>query len=343
MIISKVGDDLANIERALHDNLTPHLDLVSEIAGHLLFSGGKRLRPLLMVLSAKLCNYNEDFAVKFSTIFEYLHAATLLHDDVVDKACVRRGKPAAHSYWSVPKVVLTGDFLLARSLSLAAQTGIPEIIDIMANITEEMSQGEIEQMEQKGRVDLTESKYLKIIERKTAILIQGACKSGAIVAHKNNRSFNVSSDPYKKELFNKKEEALAKYGYHLGIAFQMADDLLDYTGDVTALGKNPGADIKEGKLTLPLIYSLSKADDEDRALMEDIINNCIQDQDNRADSEGWFNLILDKIDKYQGIKYTELQAQNHVKEAKKSLAMFDDCEAKDILMMVADYSITRKV
>lgn len=321
-ILSKVGKDLASIEKALHANLTPHLDLVSEIAGHLLFSGGKRLRPLLMVLSSRLCGYSGELAVKFSTIFEYLHAATLLHDDVVDEAGMRRGKVAAHARWSLPKVVLTGDFLLARSLSLAAETGIPAIIGVMAGITEDMSQGEIDQMVQKGRVDLTEEDYLTIIKRKTAVLIQGACRSGALIANAGKAQ----------------EDALDLYGYHLGMAFQMADDLLDYTGDSATLGKNPGADIREGKLTLPLIHALSVATGEDRGIMEKII------RDSSADScAGWFDLILQKLYHYKGIEYTELKAEHHVAEAKKSLELFETCDSKELMMMLAEYSISRKV
>lgn len=385
-ILSKVGGDLADIEQALRENLNPHLDLVSEIAGHLLFSGGKRLRPLLMLLSSRLCSHqinpivpiaqnpNYKNIVQFSTIFEYLHAATLLHDDVVDEAQMRRGKAAAHSIWSVPKVVLTGDFLLARSLSLAAKTEIPQIISIMAGITEDMSQGEIDQMEQKGRLDLTESQYLRIIKRKTAVLIQGACKSGAILAHSgrinyknsHNNSSSSASDQNgydegkniktitKDEAF-KREEALDNYGYHLGIAFQMADDLLDYTGDSASLGKNRGADIREGKLTLPLIYALSKADSKDRAVMEDIIKgsfSCDKCEDNLSSSNrdenlnssvNSFDLILEKIKRYKGIEYAELQAENHVEQAKKSLGIFQACEAKELLLMLADYSIARKI
>ncbi len=403
-ILSKVGGDLADIEQALRENLNPHLDLVSEIAGHLLFSGGKRLRPLLMLLSSRLCshqinpidpiaqNLNYKTIVQFSTIFEYLHAATLLHDDVVDEAQMRRGKAAAHSIWSVPKVVLTGDFLLARSLSLAAKTEIPQIISIMAGITEDMSQGEIDQMEQKGRLDLTESQYLRIIKRKTAVLIQGACKSGAILAHsgrinyKNSHknSDSVNQNGYNDHVINhttrnesqlrefhinstnntititkdeafKREEALDNYGYHLGVAFQMADDLLDYTGDSVSLGKNRGADIREGKLTLPLIYALSKAEGNDRAVMEDIIKgsvSCDKREDNLSSSNtdehlnssvNSFDLILEKIKRYKGIEYTELQAENHVEQAKKSLGIFQACEAKELLLMLADYSIARKI
>jgi len=381
-ILSKVSTDLADIEKALHDNLTPNLSLVSEIAGHLLFSGGKRLRPLMMLLSSRLCTQTldkvdvetstiqqlpsentVDLFVKFSTIFEYLHAATLLHDDVVDEAQMRRGKPSAHSRWSVPKVVLTGDFLLARSLSLAAETKIPEIIAIMAKITEDMSQGEIEQMEYKRKVDLTESQYLKIIERKTAVLIQGACRSGAILAHRvkdgnkpildheDKENFNWQTTPKKMfEYWQVREEALDRYGYHLGIAFQMADDLLDYTGDAASLGKNPGADIREGKLTLPLIHALLKANDKDSEVMKNIIINCCgkledfngkpEDSNSSLDN---FPLMLEKINKYKGIEYTELQAKHHVEQAKKSLELFQECEAKEILMLLADYSISRKV
>ncbi|MEA1968253.1 MAG: polyprenyl synthetase family protein, partial [Thermodesulfobacteriota bacterium] len=256
-ILAKVEKDLADIETALSENLNPRLTLVSDIAGHLLFSGGKRLRPLLMVLSSRICGYKDGFEITFSTIFEYLHAATLLHDDVVDQADMRRGKTAAHTVWGIPEVVLTGDFLLARSLSIASMTRLPAIIEIVAGITEDMSQGEIDQLDKKGRLDLSENEYMEVIQQKTAVLIKGACKSGAVIAH--------------ADIDN--ENALSQYGYHLGIAFQMADDLLDYTADFTTLGKKPGADIREGKLTLPLIFALSKANEKDRQYMEKIIQD----------------------------------------------------------------------
>lgn len=320
-LISMVEGDLKEIETALHDNLNPNVNLVSDIAGHLLFSGGKRLRPLLMLLSARLCGHEDHHtAVRFSTIFEYLHAATLLHDDVVDDADIRRGREVAHTRWSAPKVVLTGDFLLARSLSLAADTGIPAIISIMAGITEDMSQGEIDQMEKKGKLDLTEEEYLEIIKRKTAVLIQGACRSGALIAH-------AEKD---------KEDALNQYGYHLGMAFQMADDLLDYTADAATLGKKTGADIREGKLTLPLIHALSRADEQDRKLMEKIIANpCFED--------GEFQTMVEKIDQYKGIEYTSQQADLNVDQAQRCLGAFEPCHAREVLMMLAEYAVARKV
>lgn len=319
-IIEQVAPDLAQVEKALEENLAPNLDLVRKIASHLLFSGGKRLRPLLMIHSARICGYDTGFEILFSIIFEYLHAATLLHDDVVDAADMRRGKPAAHTRWPAPQVVLTGDFLLARALSIAAKTREPRVISVVANITQAMSQGEIDQLEKKGRADLSEGQYLEIIERKTAVLIQGACQSGAIISKASRE----------------KEEALASYGYHLGMAFQMADDLLDYTATAQELGKNPGADMREGKLTLPLIHSLAKAGDTDRKWMQEIIANPVFDQN-------LFEDLKEKLFTLGGIAYTQECAKDHVTKAKASLGLFEDSNSKDLLHLIADYSIERKV
>ena len=319
-LISQVKTDLVKIEAALHNNLKPHLSLVKDIAGHLLFSGGKRIRPLLMILSARLCQYEGDDAVNFSTIFEYLHAATLLHDDVVDEAVLRRGKPAAHTQWSPSRVILTGDFLLARSLSLAASTGIPALISVMAGITEEMSQGEIEQMEQTGNAALTEAQYMTVIQRKTAVLLQGACRSGAILAKAGKEQ----------------ETALDAFGYHLGIAFQMADDLLDYTAKAETLGKNPGADIREGKLTLPLIKTLENASTRDRSWICNII------EDPHFDAKD-FQKLQGHLHHYKGIEYTQKQAVHHVSMAKQALEIFAPCQAMNTMILIAEYAIARNV
>lgn len=319
-IIEKVAPDLEKIESALELQLKPNIELVKQIASHLLFSGGKRLRPLLMIHSARLCGYNTGFEIQFSTIFEYLHAATLLHDDVVDKADIRRGKNTAQNLWSAPKVVLTGDFLLARALDIAAKTKEPDIISVIANITQTMSQGEIDQLAKKGKLDLSEQEYLKVIEAKTAVLIQGACQSGAILAKSSKE----------------REKALNEYGFHLGMAFQMTDDLLDYTATVKELGKKPGADIREGKLTLPLIYSLANAGAEDKNMMHKIIAGA------GLNSEE-FEKLLETLYKYKGIEYTFKKAWDHVKKAKACLNDFNDCTSKQVLSLIADYSIERKV
>ncbi|MFZ0240066.1 MAG: polyprenyl synthetase family protein, partial [Desulfobacterales bacterium] len=180
-IIDRVSEDLVKIESALSANLKPYLELVSDIARHILFSGGKRLRPLLMVISARMCGYAGADTHTFATIFEYLHAATLLHDDLVDGAAMRRGRPVAHTIWDNSSAVLVGDFLLARSLTVAADTGRPEIIRVIAGITENMSQGEIHQLMRKGALDLTEAEYREVIRRKTAVLFEGACRTSAIL------------------------------------------------------------------------------------------------------------------------------------------------------------------
>jgi octaprenyl-diphosphate synthase len=319
-IVEMVTPDLEKIEIALEHHLKPNLDLVKQIASHLLFSGGKRLRPLLMINSARICGYNNAFDIEFSTIFEYLHAATLLHDDVVDEAEKRRGKKAAHKKWSAPKVVLTGDFLLARALDIAARTKEPDIISVIAKITRDMSEGEIDQLEKKGNLDLSKKEYLKIIERKTAVLIQGACKSGAILANAPEGQ----------------QDALNLYGFHLGMAFQMADDLLDYTASAKELGKNPGADMREGKLTFPLIHSLANASQKDREWMRAAITA------QQFDPEQ-FEKLKEKLYIYKGIEYTQEQAGDHVEKAKACLANFNDCPSRQILCLIADYSIERKV
>jgi octaprenyl-diphosphate synthase len=319
-ILAAVADDLVAIELALEENLTPYLDLVRQTARHILFAGGKRLRPLLMVLSARLCGYRGHYDKTFSTIFEYLHAATLLHDDLVDGAGLRRGAAAAHAIYGAPTAVLVGDFLLARSLSIAATTQKPAVIGVIAGITESMSQGEIHQLMEKGNLNLSEADYLEVIRRKTAVLIQGACQVGALV-----------SDAPKAA-----QQALSIYGYHVGIAFQMADDLLDYTADPTALGKRVGADLREGKLTLPVIHAMGRAGQEDKARMAAIIGN-------PEFTEGEFFEFIDLLTHWGGIAYTRQQAAAHVAAAQEALAGFDANSTRQTLYDIADYALARKV
>ncbi len=318
-LISLVEPDLEKIESALRDNLKPHLDLVAETAGHLMFSGGKRLRPLLIVMSARICGNDTPFVTKFATIFEFLHTATLLHDDVVDGATIRRGKPVAHSIWGAPVTVLVGDFLLARALSIAAEAQSNKIIQVVGEITEVMSQGEILQLVRKGDVTFSEEEYMDVILRKTGALIQGACHTGAILG-------NAPDD---------KETALKDYGRHLGLVFQIADDILDYTADSTELGKTVGADLREGKLTLPVIYALKQADTADRAVMESIIAD-------PTFSESDFHRLVELLNKYGGIGYAAGVAEKHLALARQNLAGFPPSQEKDILMMIAEYALNRR-
>lgn len=317
-LLTRVEPDLNRIEAALQNNLTPHLQLVSDTAGHLIFSGGKRLRPLLNVLCARLCGYEDDFVVRFSTIVEFLHTATLLHDDVVDDAAMRRGKPVAHAVFGAPVTVLVGDFLLARALSIAAQTENPQIIRIISDITESMCQGEIQQLTRKGDINLTESEYMEVIQRKTGFLIQGACQTGAILAGADAAT----------------EKQLSDYGYHIGMVFQIADDLLDYIAETDTLGKTVGADLREGKLTLPLIHVLGRADGEDRAKIVKIVQ-----KDAFSDAE--FHQLVKIIDSYGGISYSRDTAGSHVERAKAILAAFPPSETRETLSMLADYALSR--
>jgi octaprenyl-diphosphate synthase len=317
-ILSAVKEDLPAVEQALEENLNPHFDLVQRVAGHILFAGGKRLRPLLMLLVARLCGYAGDHAPRYAVIFEYLHAATLLHDDVVDGGRLRRGRTAAHHVWDAPTAVLTGDFLLARSLSLAALTGLPAVIEAIAAITEFMSQGEIRQLAHKGDLSLKEEIYLDVIRCKTAVLFEGACKVGALLA---------GSAP-------ERVTALGRYGHHLGMAFQMADDLLDYTQATETLGKLAGTDLREGKLTLPVIHALSGASGADRRFISDLLRN-------EAFSNAEFARLVELLHRLGGIAYTQRCADEHVAAAREALHGIPPAAARDTLLDIAEYALQR--
>ena len=317
-ILTENGKDLAKIEAELSENLKPYLDLVSDVARHILFAGGKRLRPLLLVLSARLCGYKEDYAKTVSTALEYLHAATLLHDDIVDDAILRRGKTVAHSLYGNATTVLVGDFLLARALAICADSGKIKVVHIISNLTENMSTGEVHQLMRKGDVSLTEDEYLEVIRRKTAVLFQAACTVSAVIA----------------EAPEEKEKALSDFGYNLGIAFQMADDLFDYTMDTADLGKEVGADLREGKLTLPVIHALKQANPADRDAMVKIIKN-------EAFTVDEFNALVDLLKKNDGIAYTEKKAEFCIAKAKEALSVFEPSKTKDSLFDIANYALAR--
>lgn len=318
-ILAAVQEDLSVIERAMAANLNPYLDLVRQVAGHLLFAGGKRLRPLLMMISARLCGYQDrELAADYSVIFEYLHAATLIHDDVVDGAELRRGRTAAHCVWDPPTAVLTGDFLLARALSLAARTGMHEVISEIAGITEQMSQGEIRQLFHKGDMALTEEIYMDVIRSKTAVLFQGACQVGALIAGASQPSIRM----------------LGEFGFHLGMAFQMADDLLDYTQQTDALGKAAGADLREGKLTLPVIFALRHAEPDDKEWMQALIRT-------RTFTASDFDRLLERLDLYGALDYTRAQAERQIRRAKKALGTFGPSAERLILEDIVEYAWSR--
>jgi octaprenyl-diphosphate synthase len=283
-----------------------------------MLSGGKRLRPLLFLLATRICGYQGNIAKKFSSIFEYLHTASLLHDDIVDEAVLRRGEQVANAIWGNSTAVLVGDFLLARASAIAVEAGSLEIIQVLSKITEEMSQGEIHQLINKGNLDISETEYLEVIRRKTAVLFQGACRVGALIS----------------DASEEKEAALSKCGFHLGIAFQMVDDLIDYTSDTHTLGKEIGADLREGKLTLPVIHSLKTAEPNDRLIMEKIITN-------KDFSAQEFETLVEMLKKYGGIAYTQKQAADHIDKGKQVLAVFPASESREVFLLIADYILER--
>jgi octaprenyl-diphosphate synthase len=319
-ILAAVQADLEAIETALEKNLNPHLDLVREVAGHILFSGGKRLRPLLMVLSARLCGYGGTYDKTFATALEYLHAATLLHDDLVDGAALRRGKPAAHLKWGNPIAVLVGDFLLARALTVSAATGSVRIVQILAELTEQMSQGEVHQLMRRGDIGLAEEEYLEVIRRKTAVLFEAACRVSAVLA----------------DAPREKEHALARFGFNLGMAFQVADDLFDYTLETPQLGKQVGADLREGKLTLPVIQALRQVRPAEREWMVSVIRN----PDFSTED---FRRLVELLKSCGADRYAEQAAESFIAIAKRELTVFPPSETLETLMDIADYALHRRV
>ena len=317
-LLKAIQPDLEAVEKELTANLEPYVPLVSQVAKYILFSGGKRIRPILMILSARLCGYQGTFDTTLSVLFEYLHAATLLHDDLVDGAEVRRGKPVAHAIWGNPATVLVGDFLLARSISLATETGIIPIIETVTETTAEMSEGEIHQLTHRGNVNLDETEYMDVIRRKTACLLQAACRVGALLA-------GAPDDQV---------EALTQYGYNLGCAFQLVDDLLDYTADAQVLGKAIGTDLKEGKMTLPLIHALAQANQEDRQRMKTMFEEAIEGHANVEEMLTW-------VKKYGGLDYTRKRAKEHIDRATCYLERFEEVPARITLENLANYVLAR--
>jgi octaprenyl-diphosphate synthase len=319
-ILEAISKDVAAIEIALTENLKPYLPLVSQVTEYIMFSGGKRIRPVLMILSARLCGYEGNYDKTLSVVFEYLHAATLLHDDLVDDAEVRRGNPVAHSIWGNPATVLVGDFLLARSISIATETGQIPIVEAISHTTAQMSEGEIHQLLHKRDLAMDEKQYMEVIRRKTACLIETACKVGALLAGASKIQI----------------QTLTQYGHNLGCAFQLVDDILDYTADEKVLGKAIGTDLREGKLTLPLIYALANAPEKDRQQMETIIRI---GKANTTD----FDIILELVSKHGGIAYARNRAKTLIDQAKQRLTLFESSKSRSVLEDLADYVLTREM
>ncbi len=320
LIYNEIRSDLYRIEKEIQLHLSSSVPLIEVVGNHIINSGGKRLRPLLMILSARMCGYQGKDDAPLAIVFEFLHAATLLHDDVVDNAEVRRKQPAANTIWGNPAVVLVGDFLYSKSLLMTVRYNDIRILEVLTSTTTQMAEGEVLQLVHSDDLETDEDSYMEVITRKTAVLMSAACQIGAIFAGADRDQ----------------EEALRRYGHHLGIAFQLVDDTLDYTGTTKELGKPVGNDIQEGKATLPLIFAMAHGDAEDRSTIRRIFSS---DEIRPED----FTRIREIVDRTGGIRYTQRLAIDHVNRAKTALDAFADQPTKDILGNIADYVLLRRI
>ena len=318
-VIERLGPVFDRVKKQIKDHLSTDVPYVMEVAEHILFSGGKHLRPVLFVLSAQLCGYREDKEYYYSSVFEYLHAATLLHDDVIDQAETRRRRKAAHLIYGNPGVILVGDFLLAKSMFLGAETGLVQFFDTMAQTVGRMAEGEVLQLLHAGDPDITEEEYEKVIYRKTATLIESACYLGAALA----------------EAASVQAQALRAYGRKIGLAFQVVDDCLDYSAEESEFGKPVGHDLDEGKVTLPLIKTLKRAKESDRVELADLIR-----KEERTPEE--FTRIKDLMDQYNGLEQAYERAAQLAEEGQAALDIFPDCPQKTDLLELADFIVSRR-
>jgi octaprenyl-diphosphate synthase len=314
-----VKDDLRKVEAEFKRNLDSDVKLISRIGEHLLGSGGKRFRPMILILSTKLCGYDGDRHIPLASIIEYIHTASLLHDDVVDAAELRRGNTSANALWGSEASVLVGDFLFSKSFSLMVRDGDIRILQVISDASTHLAEGEIEELIKTSDLSLTEEAYIAIVHRKTAALISAACQIGAILG---------GVDP-------KKEASMDAFGLKVGIAFQLIDDTLDYISDEREFGKTIGIDLKDGKVTLPLIHTIRNCTDQERRELEDAFLSDPITQEH-------FNLVRKMIGKYGGVDYTVSRAKKFVEEAKSCLVSFDASDAKTAILALADYVIKRK-
>ena len=319
-VFSTYKDDLQQVEKCINDNIISEIKLIPELAHHLIDSGGKRLRPLLLLICVRLCGYQGENRFPMATIMEFIHTATLLHDDVIDQASVRRGKTSANQIYGNAISILVGDFLSFKSFMLLTEIGNIDILKLISQMGNIMSEGEVFQLIKRGDINLTEEEYLTIIEKKTAILISAACATGAIMGSASQEKIN----------------ALSQFGKNAGMAFQITDDILDYMARGEEFGKSIGKDLEEGKITLPLIFAIKQSTEEEKNKIKEIITR-------KKGSQKAAHEILRLIKKYNGIDSSLQRAAGYISEAKSQLSVFSDCPEKDHLNAVAEYILSRNI
>jgi len=314
-----VENDLARVDEEFKKNLKSDVSLIATVGEYVLLSGGKRLRPILLLLTSKLCNYNKNDHILLASVVEFIHTATLLHDDVVDSAELRRGISSANSVWGNEASVLIGDYLYSKSFTMAVSCNNLRILKVLSDATTDMARGMVLELVKTNDVDVTEEEYIKVIVDKTAVLIAAACQVGGILG----------------AVDEKKELALKQYGMNLGIAFQLMDDRMDYIASEEDFGKTIGTDLQEGKVTLPLIKALRECTKEEKKSMSCLIES------ERIDEKD-LELALTLINKYAGIEYTFNKASEYITKAKKNLDCFESSEVKVGLLAIADYVLQRE-
>ncbi|TCS58484.1 octaprenyl-diphosphate synthase [Primorskyibacter sedentarius] len=318
-LATALADDMAAVNDLIRLRMTSeHAPRIPEVTAHLVEAGGKRLRPMLTLASARMCGYDGPYHVHLAATVEFIHTATLLHDDVVDESTQRRGRPTANLLWDNKSSVLVGDYLFARSFQLMVETGSIRVLDILANASATIAEGEVLQLSASQDLRTREDTYLKIVRGKTAALFSAATEVGGVIA-------GQSEDVV---------QALFDYGDALGIAFQIADDLLDYQGDSGATGKNVGDDFRERKLTLPVIKAVAAADAEERAFWSRTIEKGKQE-------EGDLSHAISLLKKHGTLEATRQDANAWAGKAKDALSVLPDSDLRSMLIDLADYVVAR--
>jgi len=315
--IALCHDDMQQVNVCIHDNLQSDIMMIPAIGHYIVGSGGKRLRPLLCLLIAKLFGYSGERHIPMSVVVEFIHTASLLHDDVVDSSDQRRGNPSANGVWGNQASVLVGDYLFSRAFQMMVADGDMKMLSLMSNVTNALAEGEVLQLSRTFHLEMTEEECLEVIERKTAVLFAAAAEVGAHVSEQDEQVVRNMSE----------------YGMCLGVAFQLMDDALDYLAEAEEAGKPVGHDLEEGKITLPLIHAMR----QDKELSQRVSN--IAERDGyEGDDKAW---VRAKVHQYQGAEYAMQRAQDYANRAKALLPEDGDKDLLKLLRGLADFSAQR--
>jgi len=317
-VFSTYMEEMKGVETLIESRMRSYVQLIPEISDHIIKSGGKRLRPLLLIIASDLCGYHGERRFSLGSVMEFIHTASLLHDDVIDHANIRRGKPSANSIWGNSASVLVGDYLYSSSFNILAEDGDQPIQKLLSITTSAMAEGELIQLSRCGDINTSEREYFSVIEKKTAILISAACAIGGLLA----------------QAPEEKVEALTKFGMRLGAAFQLTDDTLDYVAREDDFGKTIGMDLKEGKITLPLIRTFKQCTPDEKGRIERAVKDFGEDS---------VREISSLIDTYGGIDYSLEKAIQLIEEGKAFLDIFEDSTPREALLTIADYVIQREM